>query len=248
MYSTARITSLSFIILMRVYLLVVLLSGNTVSFSQSPPRGKTSVAEDSFPAVAVKIKDQLKMFDDSARNATYRIILCADVPYNKDPLKVAHKQQTGHVFLILQKIKYAGDTISSVFGFYPRKGLQAVLFKKVKSSIKDNSRRKHDVAITKELSPAEFDTVLSKAIALADRKYHVNRYNCYDYALLIFNSVAASSPLPFQYIRFPFIFGRGGSPCGVYKDLKALKESGSVWAPAIVFGDLEAPVSHGRRR
>jgi hypothetical protein len=95
------------------------------------------------------------------------------------------------------------------------------------------------------VSRTQFDTILSRSVALASKRYHINKYNCYDYALLIFNSVV-SDTLPNVPVRFPFIFGKGGSPVSVYKDLKRLQSSGSAWAPHITFGKMRAPVSSGR--
>jgi hypothetical protein len=214
------------------------------AFSQAHVSSKMPV--DSFPSLNVNIREYLKVFDDSSKEGVYRIAVCADVPNNAKPLKVAYKQETGHVFLILQKITPANDTISKVFGFYPRGGLQTLFFKKTKSYIKDNSRREHDVAISKELTASQFDTVLAQSIKLAERKYHMNRYNCYDYAIQIYNSVAGESPLPLKHIRFPFIFGRGGSPCCVYRDLEQLQKSGALMHAEISFGRLVAPRSTGR--
>lgn len=216
----------------------------SISFSQAPASSKKPA--DSFPSLNVDIREYFKIFDDSSKQGIYRISLCADVPNNKKPLRVAYKQETGHVFLILQKITPDNDTISKVFGFYPRGGLQTLFFKKTKSYIKDNSRREHDVAISKKLSARQFDSVLAKSIKLAERKYHMNRYNCYDYAVEIYNSVAGASTLPLKYIRFPFIFGKGGSPCCVYRDLQQLQNSGATLNADISFGMLAAPCSTGR--
>jgi hypothetical protein len=231
--------------------IVCLLTGLCIyacSFSQQPARSKKSPAVDSFPALKVNIREHLKIFDDNDSLATYRISLCADVPNNKKPLQVAHHQETGHVFLILQKILYSGDTISRVFGFYPRKGLPTLFFKKISSLVKDNSYREYDVEISKELSAVEFDTVLAKAAAYSGRIYHINKFNCYDYALNIFNSVAGENTLAVNYVRFPFIFGKGGSPCSVYKSLQEMKISDSIGQHHIKFANMRAPISTGREK
>jgi len=217
-----------------------------VSYSQHRAVKSNQVGNDFF-AYPINIGDELEIFNNRDRNAVYRISLCADVPNNNKPWRVALQHQTGHVFLILQKINSA-DTISEVFGFYPKKGLPTLFFKKIKSKIKDNSKRAYDVEIAKEVSAEEFDSILTKSILYAQRVYHINKFNCYDYALEIFNSVARQDPLPSTHVRFPFIFGKGGSPCSVYRDLKKLKESDAFWAPFIRFGDLVAPISTARIR
>ena len=201
-----------------------------------------------IPAKTVKIEEQLQVFDDSADAYSYIISLCADVPLNKKPHRVAHKQQTGHVFLILQKVRSIGDTVQRVFGYYPKKGLSTLLFKKVKSCIKDNSTREYDTKISRMLTKEQFDTVVANCISLARRAYHINKFNCYDYAVYVFNAVSPENPLPLTYVRFPFPFGRGGSPCSVYKDFKKIKESGAFWANRISIETAAAPVSTGRVR
>jgi hypothetical protein len=214
------------------------------SYSQNRS-AKSNQSTGEFLSYSVQIEDELEIFLNGIANATYRISLCADVPNNEKPWQVAYHKETGHVFLILQKI-HGIDTINKVFGFYPKSGLPTLLFKKVKSKVKDNSRRIYDVDVTKELSAAEFDTVLTKSILFAKQVYHINKFNCYDYALAIFNSAAGECPLPVSHVRFPFIFGRGGSPCAVYNDLQQLKSVNSPWGPYIRFGNLIAPLSTGR--
>ncbi|HEY6503181.1 MAG TPA: hypothetical protein VIZ28_04335 [Chitinophagaceae bacterium] len=214
-----------------------------ISFSQPARPSQRSVAGEPFPATDVNIHEYLKIFGDSSKNAAYRITLCADVPNNEKPLQVFYQQETGHVFLILQRIEETNDTISRVFGFYPNGGMQTLFFKKTRSLIKDNSNREHDVAISKTLLAEQFDTVVAKSIELAGRKYHMNKYNCYDYAIEVFNSAASGSSLPLTHVRFPFLFGMGGSPCSVYKDLEKLKRSNQQWEASIVFGLMLAPIS-----
>jgi len=214
-----------------------------LSYSQHRS-SKASEAEAGFSAYAINLADELDIFNNGLTATTYRISLCADVPNNKKPWKVAYHQETGHVFLVLQKI--AGvDTINKVFGFYPRRGLPTLLFRKVKSKIKDNSRRTYDADITEEVSAAAFDTVLAKAVLCSERYYHINKFNCYDYAVEIFNSIAGDRALPERHIKFPFIFGKGGSPCAVYQDLKKLSLE-SAWSHHVRFGNLTAPTSTHR--
>jgi len=57
------------------------------------------------------------------------------------------------------------------------------------------------------------------------KKYNLNKYNCYDYALELYNSIPGTEALPTLKVKFPFKFGRGGSPCGLYKVLKELSSS-----------------------
>jgi len=231
------------IILPFVILFLFFMPGKSIA-----QQNKNAAANESYiEAVNIKIDRELQCFNKEITDARYSVSLCADVPYNKKPYKVAHNQQTGHVFLVLQKTNpFSKDTISQVFGFYPRKGLPTLFFKKIKSVIKDNSRREHDASITRQLTKAEFDTVLEKAITFSKNIYHINKYNCYEYAIFIFNAVAGRDTVPFTHVRFPFIFGWGGSPVGLYKDLERIKQNGSYLAESIQFGNFRAPLSSTR--
>ena len=215
------------------------------SFSFAQTRNSKTVSADEYIAYSINIAENLKIFDTHKPATAFRISLCADVPNNKKPYQVAHNQETGHVFLILQQITGA-DTLSQVFGFYPKKGLPTLFFKTIASRIKDNSKREYDVEISRMISAEEFKMIESKILLLSSKKYHINKFNCYDYAVEIFNVIAGDNPLPLTHVRFPFIFGKGGSPCGIYKDFKKLKESNSFWAPYILFAIKTAPVSVAR--
>ena len=208
---------------------------------------KKSANEDEFPAINIDIEKELQGFQKDSTGGRYRITLCADVPYNPKPYKVAHNQQSGHVFLILEKIRVDADTIHSVFGFYPKKGLPTLFFKSISSRIKDNSGREYDVEVSMDVDSLQFNTIIGKCIALSKPRYHINKYNCYDYAILVFNSVLSEDTLRNVRVRFPFIFGIGGSPVSVYKEMERLKSVDSIWKDRIRFGEMHAPISQGRK-
>ena len=171
------------------------------------------------------MENRFNSFFPLDNRAQYSIELCADVPDNNHPEKVYVKKETGHVFLILRKINpVISDTISQVFGFYPRRPASSVLFKNVRSEILDNGNREYDISILKELTVADFEEVLHKATGLADKKYNLNKFNCYDYAVEIYNSIPGIEKIPVSHINFPFIAGKGGSPCGLFKDLQNIKK------------------------
>jgi hypothetical protein len=215
------------------------------SHSQTNHIAKSDDATEEPESYPIDLAGQLQVFNNGITKAEYRISLCADVPNNEQPMQVVCNSEPGHVFLILQKIS-GTDTISEVFGFYPRSGVPVLIFKRTKSKIRDNSRRDYDADVTKQLTAEEFDTILVKCLFYAPHIYHINKFNCYDYAVDIFNSVAGHDPIPVTHMRYPFIFGKGGSPCCIYRDLEKLKDSNSVWAPYIRFGNLVAPVSTGK--
>lgn len=187
------------------------------------------------------IQQRLQVFYPVENNAAYSITVCADLPVNTDPTRVFKKGEPGHVFLILYKHNLlTGEIVSRSFGFYPRLPVSC-LFKKTKSKILDNNDREYNASIEKKLTAAEFELVLQQCINASRKKYNLKKYNCYDYVLEVFNSLPGIEKLPVTYVKFPLIFGRGGSPCGLYSDLQTLASSGSAWAPYIKFGLFKSP-------
>lgn len=191
------------------------------------------------------LQQRFKCFDKGHDHNCYSISLCADVPDNSKPQKVYAKKEPGHVFLILTMFDTVchSDAVHMVFGFYPRRPASSVIFKNVRCEIVDNSNRDYDVRVEKNLSAFEFESLLDNAVIFAQKKYNLNRYNCYNYALDVFNSLPGIEKLPVSTIRFPFIAGKGGSPCCLYRDLEKLKQEPSAWKPYISFGGFKAPSS-----
>jgi len=189
------------------------------------------------------IREQLQAFFPLESGAEYRVTVCADLPDNDNPACVYRKKEPGHVFFILSKRDlFSGQVITRSFGFYPRVPVSC-LFKQVRSVIQDNSNREYNASVEKNLSAAAFGLLLENCKELAKKKYNLNRYNCYDYVIEAFNSLPGIEKLPVNYVKFPFIFGRGGSPCGLYRDLKKLASGNSEWSAFIRFGLFMSPAS-----
>jgi hypothetical protein len=187
-----------------------------------------------------QLQDRFQCFGALTTSASYTITLCADLPDNDHPNEVHVKNEPGHVFIILSK-KDSSSSCSIAFGFYPRKPLSSLLFKKVRSKILESHSREYEVSISRAISAAEFQLIEQKAIEVSIKKYDLAHYNCYDYALEIFNSIPNIEKLPVHRIKFPFPFGRGGSPCGLYHDLQELKKQSGFWREAIQFGHFKSP-------
>lgn len=176
----------------------------------------------------------------------YTITLCGDIPDNLHPERVSIKKEPGHVFLILAKQDSGRAPVCQVFGFYPRRPASSLIFKNVHCVILDNGEREYNVSVCRELTATEFEAAMDAALRLSAKRYNINKYNCYDYALGVFNSLPGIEPIPVSHVKFPFIFGSGGSPCALYRDLKRLSDSGSTWAPYIRFGIFRSPASSSR--
>jgi len=185
---------------------------------------------------------------EESAGSSYSVSICADIPDNDNPSRVHVKNEPGHVFLLLSKYdpEEDKDTLYQAFGFYPRRPVSSVIFRNARSVILGNFGREYNASITIPVSRINFRTLLIRAAELSNKKYNINKYNCYDYALEVFNSLPGIEKLPVNHIRFPFIFGHGGSPCSLYADLKKLQENGSTWADHIRFGMFTAPVAAGK--
>jgi hypothetical protein len=211
--------------------------------------GVPVVNENKPPVAATSRKidnlaERFSVFHTLKPGEVYSITIAADVPDNDRPHKVYIKREPGHVFVILeQKDTTKGTTVAQVWGFYPVRPVSSILFKNVRCELNDNGKRRYDASITRRLTKAEFDTIRTKAVELAKKKYNINKYNCYDYAIELFNAIPGVEKLPVTHVKFPFIFGRGGSPCGLYRDLKRLKTTNSTLAPFIRMENGRAPVS-----
>jgi len=187
-----------------------------------------------------QLRDRFQCFGALISSASYTITLCADLPDNDHPDVVHIKNEPGHVFIILSK-KDSVSSCSMAFGFYPRKPLSSLFFKKVRSKILENHSREYEVSISKSITVTDFQLIEQKAIEFSIKKYDLAHYNCYDYALEIFNSIPNIEKLPVHRIKFPFPFGSGGSPCGLYRDLQEIKNQSDFWREAIQFGHFISP-------
>lgn len=197
--------------------------------------------EKKAPYETVNIQEYFQVFYPVQDNAVYFITVCADLPVNDNPNCVYKKGEPGHVFLILTKQSIlTGEVVTRSFGFYPRVPVSC-LVKRVRSKILENNNREYDASLKKELTAEEFLLVIEKSKKFAKKKYNLNKYNCYDYVLEIFNSLPGIEKLPITYVKFPFIFGRGGSPCSLYGDFKKLASGGSSLAALIRFGVYKSP-------
>ena len=105
----------------------------------------------------------------------------------------------------------------------------------------NNSNREYNASVEKKLTAVEFALILEKCTELSKKKCSLKKYNCYEYALEVFNALPGIEKLPVSTVKFPFIFGRGGSPCGLYSDLKNLLSAGSSWAAFIKIGTFKSP-------
>jgi len=185
---------------------------------------------------------RLDTFSTASKSVTYFLTLAADIPDNNNPGKVHFQKEPGHVFLILtKKDTHNGESQAMVWGFYPRRPLTSIFFKRVKSEVRDNSNREYNISLTCRLTPDGLDSLKSAAEELSFRKYDLNRFNCYDYAVNLFNAVQKQMTVPVSYMRFPLVLGKGGTPCSLYKDISILAPSALPVGYIVQTGVFYAP-------
>lgn len=209
----------------------------------------------------INVQDYFQCFAlQDPNGATYTLQLCTDIPVNGDPdasYDVTSGGVTvGHSFLVVTMSGPSG-TISQSFGFYPA---ETPAFWNptlpVPSSTKDNGGHEINASITISISAAQLLTVQAAALSNAQNQYSLLNYNCTDYALGVFNSVAPTpvSCQPFvAYVEGPIgdppaQFTLPNSPEGLYNSLAATKSAGGPQAPAIqtdLSGNTLSPASHG---
>jgi hypothetical protein len=228
----------------RYYLTTLLAGLGTVSLhaqiASTAVTGKKQNHQQVDAGRSMSLNHSFKCFSDVEETACYSIRLCADIPDNENPSRMLWDNEPGHVFLIFTK-KTGNDSTNIIFGYYPRKPFLSFLLLRVKSTIHDNSNREYDVSITREVTATEFSMLMEKAEKLSHRKYHLKKFNCYDYALEVFNSIPRIEKIPVKPSRFSFLLGKFGSPCGLYFDLQMMVQNNSAWSPSISFVRSQAP-------
>ncbi len=223
---------------------VIIVMAWVLTSSPVPAQNQTDLpAKKKAQAAAYNLSQRLQEFYPLEADAEYSITVCGNVPDNQNPGRVFKKGEPGHVFLILRKKEsLTGNEKYCSFGFYPIFPVSCIV-KKVRSEIHDNSNTEYDVCFERKLNSLEFTALLQNALRLSKKKYDLTKYNCYDYALQVYNDIPGMEPLPVSKVKLPFIFGKGGSPCGLYSDFQLLISEGSPLSAYISFGAFTSPMT-----
>ena len=196
--------------------------------------------------------------------ASYTIQLCADVPSNSNPdvsMNFSGTVNAGHTFLVITK-SGSGISVTQSFGYYPQTAPSAWNpFSSIPSAIKDNRGQEINASITMSIGPDQFNAIRSTAINQSTQPYLLDKSNCTDYALSVFNA-GRSTPLTMD----PYILRQAGlaasngitsspitvtinnSPQKLYAKLATMKNNGDLEAANIQIDlshTLKAPISHG---
>lgn len=219
----------------------------------NPPYGGGGTVDplDPFPSYNIYVGDEgidltarLNCFNTVVNNSqtVYTISLSADLPNSNNPnALLSSENRVGHAYITLQKANN-GNVVRQSFGFYPKSGFAAILKAgSVASQINDegSSNRYAEATLVKDVTAAQFQTIITTANNSANFQYDLDTYNCTDYAVQVFNSGMAfadkinvqdwiverntptGAPLPINY---------GTTPPGLYKAIKAKKDAGVAGA------------------
>lgn len=213
----------------------------------------------------VDVKKLFNCFDQVSNDgAIYSIQLCADVPSNSNPdasMNFSGGVSAGHAFLVVSKSSN-GVTITQSFGYYPQTDPSPWNpFSPLPSAIKDNKGQEINASISMTVNAEQFNSIRTTAINLSSNPYVLDKSNCTDYALSVFNA-GRSIPLtmdPYYLRQAGIVMGNGmsstpitvtinNSPQKLYAKLSTMKKNGDIEAQNILLDlshNLKAPISHG---
>ncbi|MFD0941841.1 hypothetical protein [Pedobacter boryungensis] len=181
---------------------------------------------------AIYLSDLFNCFNNiSSTMATYSITLSTDLPVNSDPNKLVNYSSfppsPGHAFITLTKTN-GTNMVTKSFGFYPDPDILSLTTGPVGSKMNDNGAHDYDANISMSLTAGEFQLAISKALEKRNMSYDIDKYNCTDYALDVFNAVRDVS----NKIEVPNWVGTlgynyGKTPNGLYNRLALMKSYGN---------------------
>ena len=201
------------------YLLAACLALCTAN-GTAQPNATHAVCRNPLKATPIALEVRLRNLLHTNPDGRFSITLCADIPCDHHSNRIFHHRNNGHVFLIASALQDSSNTVPPVvFGFYPHRPLLALLIKQTRGKVMDNAGRQYEASITSIVCGQTFNTWITAAVQLAHKKYHLNRFNCYDYAIQLFNILQQAPDLPAIQLRFPLWRGFGGTPCALYLQL-----------------------------
>ncbi|MBS1664721.1 MAG: hypothetical protein JST68_26990 [Bacteroidetes bacterium] len=214
---------------------------------------------------AVDVRKLFNCFDlVPSEGAVYTVQLCVDLPVNSSPnmsMNFSGGVNAGHTFLVISK-SGGGESVTQAFGFYPGEEPSAWNpFSSLPSAIKDNGNKEINASIGMSINADQFEAIKAMSINLSSKSYELDKFNCTDYALTVFNATRAV-PITMD----PYILRQGGitvgngvssapvtvviasSPQKLYDKLATMKTGGSTEAANInldLSHNTKAPISHG---
>ena len=187
--------------------------------------------EPDFDDPAITIERFLKCFTNIPdANSTCKIAIYSDLPVDGDPTRIFDWQSMspGHVFIRLEK-KNGAAFAKQYFGFYPKSGWKvSATTAPIDAKFVDNSTHEYNAYTELNITPAQLQTAIDKIKVIAVRpQYIVDRYNCTDFGLNVWNSCVTSNfmlDIPLFHIPGSMV-AQSSTPQGLYIKLQQLKNA-----------------------
>ena len=172
------------------------------------PTMKSSEEIESEPIEPFSIVDA---FLDNKVASHYAVMILIKQPIAGQKKTNTGLGEVGHAFISLIKYNEDLSAVNKTFGFYPESGLLIPvnpLAPKAKSVIKDDSFHDWDQLLGKMVSKAQFEQMLEYIDHNISNQYHLNKYNCSDFAL----TLARIAAIDIQETEGTWPLGRGDNP------------------------------------
>jgi hypothetical protein len=155
--------------------------------------------------------------------------ILTDIPVDTDPNRFFNVSNgsPGHTFLQIRKSNGA-QSVSQNIGFYPNQGWKTMLNPSpLGSKVVDNGNHEFNASLKRQLTAEQLKNMLSLLqYKTKNSHYDIDDYNCTDFALDVFNSVANSGKLEIPKFNIPIGINPASTPQGLFQKLKSMKDSG----------------------
>lgn len=123
---------------------------------------------------------------------------------------------SGHAFIKLSKSN-GHDSVIQYLGFYRQNPKQGLLTDEpVPARVSDDAYHAYNASLRKQLTPAEFFSVLQELQRLSTARYQTFHFNSVDFALRLMDRTGGSNPI--------LLTGRSSTPGRLYRYLKRRKK------------------------
>jgi len=140
------------------------------------------------PAEQLQAASLIDAFMDDKRASSYAIAIHVKQPVAGKKKVFTGLGNVGHMFITLTKFNKDRSYVSRTFGFYPEKGLMIPvnpIFPESPSVLKNDRFRSWDEMVGRFVSQKDFSRILEFIDKNSNTLYHLNRFNCSDFALAI---------------------------------------------------------------
>lgn len=212
--------------------------GNQVPYLYEEPMEVDFESQYADPAIEV-LKYVICFAGIPDAGATCKMTIFTDVPVDSDPLKFFDwsNGSPGHTFIQFQKTN-GSHTVTQNIGFYPESGWKVAMTPApVTGKFVDNHFHEFNASYEMSITATQLQAGLIRMQYLANFvRYDIDDYNCTDWALDVFNEVAAPDKR-LDIPRFPIPGGMApagtSTPQGLYLQLQSRQANGGEQAAGI---------------